>query len=125
MNDEEKLDGLEKELNELVTVVMGPLPNRNNGIRGDLNKLVKRFEDAMDWAHNIWNVKRRDECIGLIETKKIEKRLDGLDNRLDKFEKGDVAMGVAKVNLTGVYVMSIIQMIGLIVVALIANGCRI
>lgn len=106
-----------EQLSELVTVVMGPMPNRTNGIRGDLNKLIKRFEDAMDWAHDIWNVKRRTECIGLVEYKKLELRIT-------KLEKGDADMGVAKVNLTGVYVMSIIQMIGLIVVALIANGCR-
>jgi len=114
MNDDEVKHNTEK-INELYTVVMGPLPNRNNGIRGDLNKLIKRFEDAMDWAHHIWNVKRRDECIGSAECKKLEVRVTAL-------EKGGVEMAVAKVNLTGVYVLGVLQFIGLIVVALIANG---
>ena len=109
------MEDLEDKVNELYTVVMGPLPHRNNGINGTLKQLRIDFDKAMEWAHDIWNNKRRTECLGLEQCKK-------LSDRIDAIEKGDSAMGVAKVNLTGVYVMSVIQLIGLIVVALIAQG---
>lgn len=100
------------EMNELKTVVLGPPPNRSNGLNGKLNALIKKVDDAVEWANNIWNVKRREECIGLVA-------IQALEERLEKQQQEDSQVKVANVNLKGVYIMGVLQFIGLIVVAVI------
>jgi len=103
------------EIREIHDLLMGPKPGRNNGINGALKTTVARLDTALEWAQSIWNVKRKDECFGLDECKKLSKRMDD-------FEKGDTDVRVAKVNLTGVYVLGILQFLGLLLVALIARA---
>lgn len=43
----------EIEINDLKTITMGPPPQRNNGLRGDLNKLRNEFETSRSEAINI------------------------------------------------------------------------
>ena len=78
-NDQEK----SLEINDIKTILIGPPPQRNNGVRGDLKVLKEKFE-----CH---------------ET-------EGVDVR------------VAKINLNGIYFMSFLQFLGMIIVALIAKG---
>lgn len=123
MDAEQRLDELEDDskrfdldINELKTVVMGPPPNRSNGLNGKLNALVKKVEDIWDWAQNIWTVRRRAECIGLeaLEKYKVEQEKI-MATKLEELS----GIKIAKINLKGVYVMGILQFLGLIGVALI------
>jgi hypothetical protein len=91
---------------------MGPPPARSNGINGNLKKLTNDFEEAMKWAHDIWNNKRRTECIQLDAMADIEANIKGIRKEMDD-------MAIAKINLRGVYVMGTLQFLGLIIVALI------
>ena len=102
------------EVKELHDLLMGPLPTRTNGINGALKKLREDVDAAVEWGHDIWNVKRRTECISIPVIK-------SLDERITALEKGGVEMGVAKVNLTGVYVMGVLQFLALVAVALIGR----
>jgi hypothetical protein len=84
------VDELEKDYSEhkldfaeLKSIVIGPPPQRNNGLRGNLKLLEARF---------------------------------------DCYDKEDTTMKVARINLTGVYIMGGLQFIGMIIVALIASG---
>ena len=96
----------------LHTVMMGPAPNRSNGINGNLKKLREDFDKAMDWSHDIWNNKRRTECIQLSAVKDIRDEIDTIRKEMD-------SMATAKINLKGVYMMGFLQFLGLIGVALI------
>ena len=96
----------------LHTVMMGPAPNRSNGINGNLKKLREDFDKAMDWAHDIWNNKRRTECVQIAAVKDIRDEIDTIRKELD-------SMATAKINLKGVYMMGFLQFLGLIGVALI------
>jgi hypothetical protein len=51
-------------LGDLQTIVLGPLPARDNGIRSDLKDLKKRFYEAVDEYKHKWDVERRETCIG-------------------------------------------------------------
>jgi hypothetical protein len=109
-------------MNDLTMILMGPPPNRTNGMRGTLTKLLDDFEKAMDWAHDIWNVKRREECLGLEEIGKVRNEIKIVRDDLNilKQEVGDMA--VAKTNLKGVYVVGLLQFIAAIAVAFIMRG---
>lgn len=100
-------------ISDLHTVLMGPAPGRNNGVRGDLKNLSEEFNKAMIWANDVWSNKRREECIGIEETKKIW-------IEIEKIKKEAAEMAIAKVNLKGVYLLGILQFIGTIIVAIIA-----
>lgn len=102
-------------LNDLFNVVLGDLPSRSNGLKGNLKELTKKVDDTIDWANTIWNVKRREECLGLAECIKVEKRIES------KLDKEEINM-TAKLNLKGVYALGILQFVGMIIVALIAAG---
>jgi hypothetical protein len=102
---EERLRTLEKTMDELYSLTMGPPPARNNGINGTVKKLVIDCNAAMDWAHDIWYNKRRTECIMLKDVADLRKEVD--------------EMAAAKINLKGVYVMGTLQFLGLVIVALI------
>lgn len=122
MDIEKRFDQIENDLKmnvssigELQTMIMGPPPNRNEGIKVDLKTLTKKVDDAIDWANDIWNIKRRSECLGLEESEKIW-------TEISKMKQEVVEMSVAKTNLKGVYVMGALQFIGMVLVALIASG---
>lgn len=112
---EEVCENQNMEMGEIKTILMGPAPMRNNGIRGEVKAIDLRIDKAMVWAQDIWNVKRREECLGLQECKKIEERI------LERMKQEEV-MSVARVNLKGVYVMGVLQFVGMVIVALIASG---
>lgn len=119
---ERRMTGLEIELKEAVaaiadvqTVLMGPLPMRSNGIRGDMKLLAKELAQAVEWGKDIWNTKRREECLGKEETCKIWIWIKEHDEREDK-------MATSKMSLRGIYVMSVLQFAGMILVAMIAAG---
>lgn len=103
------------ELAEIMTVLMGPAPNRDNGLRGDVKNLQKELELDMIWARDIWNVKRREECLGLVDTSKLWMEVTKMEAMLQK-------MAETKSNLKGIYVTSALQFLGLVVVALISAG---
>ena len=115
VNIEHDVQDIRVQLGDVQTVILGPPPNRNNGLNGTLKTLAEEMNKAIAWGHEVWNVKRRDECLGLAEIKKVEARLA-------RMEKGDAQMSIAKVNLKGVYAMGVLQFIGTIVLALVAGG---
>jgi hypothetical protein len=122
MDLDERMDKLEAivtqrgiVINELKTTLLGPSPGRNNGLRGELRVLEAKVDEALKWAQDIWNVRRKNECLGLEECKKVEQRI------LDKLEQ-EATMSAAKVNLRGVYAIGVLQFIGTLLVALIAAG---
>jgi hypothetical protein len=102
-------------INELETTLLGPSPGRNNGLRSEVKAIQIKMDAAIEWAHDLWNVKRKNECLGLEECKKLEQRI------LDKLEQ-EASMSAAKVNLRGVYAIGVLQFIGTLLVALIAAG---
>lgn len=112
---EERMEELHLMIVNLESTVMGPPPNRTNGIQGNLKKLSEEVDAAIKWANDIWNVRRREECLGIEECKKLERRL------LERLEREDGTM-IAKTNLKGVYLLGILQFVGTILVALIAAG---
>ena len=81
---------LEKDYNEhkmdfaeLKSIVIGPPPQRNNGLRGRVKKL---------------------------------------EIKIDHYDKEETEVKVAKIKLTGVYIMGGLQFLGMVLVALIAKG---
>ena len=112
---EQRLLKVEQVTGELHTVLMGPGPGRTNGVNGTLRQLKIDFDKAMEWAHDIWNNKRRVECIGMTAIDDVKKDIANL-------RKEQEEMAAAKLNLRGVYVMGILQFVGAVLVALIASG---
>jgi len=101
-------------VNEIATILLGPLPGRSNGIRGDLRALKDKVNTAIKWAEQIWNVERRKECFGL-------KAVDELKEELKiKGQEQEKAM-TAKINLKGVYFMGFITLVGQIVTAILVS----
>lgn len=104
-----------EKLSDLTSVVMGPPPGRTNGLQGTLKKLVEKVDKTVDWANDIWNNKRRTECISLPEIKIIKEEIAAM-------KKQQSNITAAKLNLRGVYVMGGLQFLGGILIALIASG---
>ena len=107
--------GVKTTIGEIQTVLLGPLPNRNNGLRGDVRNLRKIVMHAIKWGRDTWNVKRRKECIGVEEVNKLRKEL------AEKKKKDD-GVTSAKMNLKGIYIMSALNLIGMIFMALATGG---
>jgi hypothetical protein len=91
---EEKQEETMRALDELTVVVMGPLPARDNGIRGNVKSLCEKLESLPELI------------------------IDRVTNNL----KEDPEVTSAKVNLRGVYVMSGLNFLAMILVALISKG---
>ena len=68
---------------ELKSIVIGPPPQRNNGLRGRIKKL---------------------------------------ESKIEHYDKEETEVKVAKIKLTGVYIMGGLQFLGMVLVALIAKG---
>jgi len=122
MDVEWRIDELEKQgqdqallLNDLQSTVMGPPPNRNNGLRGELKSLNEKVDESIKLSDVRWNVKRKEECYGMLAVKELE------DKIMTKLKENN-ELNLAKLNLKGVYLMGTLQFIGMIVVALIAAG---
>ena len=122
MEVEWRIDELEKQVqeqalafNDLQNTVMGPPPNRNNGLRGELKTLNEKVEDAIKIGNNRWNEQRKEECYGLVACEDLEEKI------MEKV-KSNNELSLAKLNLKGVYAMGILQFLGMIIVALIAAG---
>jgi len=122
MDVEWRIDELEKQgqdfalvLNDLQSTVMGPPPNRDNGIRGDLKKLNEKVDNVIKIGDKRWNEQRKEECYGLAACEDLE------DKIMEKI-KNDSTLSLAKLNLKGVYVMGALQFLGMVIVALIAAG---
>jgi hypothetical protein len=109
---ERRLRIVEETTAEIHSVLMGPPPARNNGVNGTLKKLIAEFDKTVDWAHDIWNNKRRTECIQISAVKDIRDEIAEIRKEMDD-------MATAKINLKGVYMMGFLQFLGLIGVALI------
>jgi hypothetical protein len=62
-------------IGDLETVVMGPPPNRDNGIRGDLKDLKRKYFESVDEFRETWNVRRREECLGLEAVGKLREEI--------------------------------------------------
>lgn len=77
---DEAIADLRSELSEALTVLMGPLPTRSNGVRGDLHLLKAAhysFEtEVHETVNELWNIKRPAECLGLEECAKLRKELE-------------------------------------------------
>lgn len=115
---EKRFDELEEEqqkthdaVNEITTILLGPLPGRSNGIRGELRALKDKVNTSIKWAEQIWNVERRKECFGL-------KAVDELKKEIKKDKEDTAKITTAQVNLKGVYFMGIITLLGQIATAL-------
>ena len=122
MDVENRVNELEKDnqdfalaLNDLQNTVMGPPPNRNNGLRGELKTLNEKVEDAIKIGNKRWNEQRKEECYGLAACEDLEEKI------MEKV-KSNNELSLAKLNLKGVYAMGILQFLGMIIVALIAAG---
>ena len=109
---EHRLRMVEETTAELHSVLMGPPPSRSNGVNGTLKKLIASYDETVRWAHDIWNNKRRTECVQISAVKEIRDELDSIRKEMDD-------MATAKINLKGVYMMGFLQFLGLIGVALI------
>jgi len=99
-------------IGDIQTVLMGPLPNRNNGIRGNLIILIDKYEKFVDHVNNLWHVRRREECFGLSGINDINQKIAILQKEINE-------MAIAKINLKGVYLMNALQFIAAILVAVI------
>ena len=122
MDIEHRVNELEKDnqdfalaLNDLQNTVMGPPPNRNNGLRGELKILNEKVEDAIKIGNKRWNEQRKEECYGLAACEDLEEKI------MEKV-KSHNELSLAKLNLKGVYAMGVLQFLGMIIVALIAAG---
>ena len=122
MDVESRVNELEKDnqdfalaLNDLQNTVMGPPPNRNNGIRGELKLLNEKVEDAIKIGNKRWNEQRKEECYGLAACQDLEEKI------MEKV-KSNNELSLAKLNLKGVYAMGVLQFLGMVIVALIAAG---
>jgi len=122
MDVEWRINELEKQgqdfaltLNDFQSTLMGPPPNRNNGVRGDLKKINEKIDDVIKIGDKRWNEQRKDECYGLVACKDLE------DNIMEKVKNDNVLL-LARLNLKGVYVMGALQFLGMVIVALIAAG---
>ena len=109
---EHRLRMVEETTAEIHSVLMGPPPSRNNGVNGNLKQLIIDFDRTVEWAHDIWNNRRRTECIQLTAMADITAEVDEIRKEMD-------SMATAKINLKGVYVMGFLQFLGLLGVALI------
>jgi len=111
----ENIDGLKTEMSEITTVLLGPLPNRSNGVNGRLKKLEEVVEKAIEWGKNVWNVQRPKECLGIKAVKDLEKKI-AQDRKTEK------DMNVAKINLKGVYFTGALLFLGQIINAILTSG---
>jgi hypothetical protein len=115
-----------REMLDIQHVVMGPPPGRTNGLRSMVVDLEKKVDDAMQWAHEIWNVRRRTECLGKEACAELEGRMDAkLVAAIDSIRsdiKEQNKLKIASINLKGVYAMGILQFFGIVLVALISAG---
>jgi hypothetical protein len=109
---EHRLRTVEETTAELHSILMGPPPGRNNGMNGTLKKLIASYEETVKWAHDIWNNKRRTECVQIAAVKDIQDEIAEIRKEMDN-------MATARINLRGVYMMGFLQFLGLIGVALI------
>lgn len=126
---DEKIDDLTKtaranikSIDMLSILLMGPPPNYDNGVRGDLKKLTRKLDDAIIWGHKIWDVDRRETCIGV---KELEKFKEEIKPKLDAIDPSQPAKDVANINLRGVYIvgiMTLLGQIGTILVTILKNG---
>ena len=97
-------------VNEIAVILLGPLPGRVNGIRGDLRNLKDKVYAAIKWAENLWNVERRKECYGI-------KAVEELKIELSKKEQEHDKTNTAQINLKGIYFMGVITLLGQIATA--------
>jgi hypothetical protein len=79
-------------IGDLETIVMGPLPNRTNGIRGDLKAIEERLDDLKAWGEDIWNVRRREECLGIKECDKVRIEFEKLLVEDREMRKAQIGM---------------------------------
>jgi hypothetical protein len=86
---------------------MGPPPNRDNGLRGELRKINIKIDNHIKF--------RKEECYGLVAVEELEVKI------MDKIKDGR-ELSLAKLNLKGVYAIGMLQFIGMVIVALIAAG---
>lgn len=113
---------LEKDVSDLQFVVFGPPPARSDGLRTSVDMLRDSMNKAIAWAHELWDVKRREECIGLEECEKLEAKMSkDLAEAIVRLEKGMKANSAGK-RMTMLYILGILQFAGLILVALIQKG---
>jgi uncharacterized coiled-coil protein SlyX len=91
---EDKQEETTRALDELTVVVMGPLPARDNGIRGNLKLLTEKVNNLPNEIYE-----------------KVKSSL-----------KEDPEVTSAKINLKGVYIMSGLNFLAMIFVALITKG---
>lgn len=97
-----------EEINELKTVLMGPAPGRDNGVRGDLKHLREKLNDFIEEMEQLWAVKRKEECFGMEACEALEERV----KNLEEGKTGTTQMGVAKLNLKGVYFLGLMTILG-------------
>lgn len=114
---EELREGYHKnrdDINELKIVLMGPAPNRNNGIRGELTHTKQKLGELSEKLDDMWNNKRKTECFGVQACIKLEGRVKDLEDG----KTGTTQMNVAKTNLNGVYFLGLMTFLGQILIIL-------
>lgn len=61
----EQLTAQDRKISDIETVLMGPLPARDNGLRGDMKVMSAKLDAAIAFANDLWNNRRPKECIGV------------------------------------------------------------
>ena len=112
---EEKINRNREDTTELKIVVMGPGPNHDNGLRGDIKSLAAQLKTAIEWGHDVWDVRRRKECLGTEALDDYKKEIAPL---LATIDPNKPATDVANINLKGVYIMAILNFLGTLALAL-------
>jgi len=93
-----------EDINDIKTILLGPAPNRDNGVRGDLKKLKEKVNE------------HRENCIGLEAIEKLEVdmngKIDAVKSDIESIKSGNTQIAVAKTNLKGVYAIALLTFLG-------------
>jgi DNA-binding winged helix-turn-helix (wHTH) protein len=76
---------------ELASAVWGDDVKRDNGLRSEVRAIREELDEGLKWAHEIWNVRRRNECLGI---EALERHLVDHDAKSGE----DVQMTVAEIS---------------------------
>jgi len=104
-----------QDINDLMTVVMGPPPARQNGLRADLKKAFEKIGNLKDYVEKLWTKERPEQCIGAKALEDYKKEIEPIITKFDAHivqESADKSQKeVAQLNLKGVYFVAISTLI--------------
>lgn len=110
-------------LGDIQTILLGPLPNRDNGMRGDLKDLKTRFFSAVEEFQHKWDVERRETCLGLAECRELRAILDQRieednDVSIAKIQAGAARAG-AGWQATAQMIAAVMTLVGVVLIAVL------